>query len=266
MSRRIAAVIEYDGTRYAGFQIQSNAVTVQGTLEDAVGKLTGAASRVAGAGRTDAGVHAVGQVVCFDTQSGLAVERFRAGLNHHLPNDVAVRDAFDVRGGFDPRREAVARTYRYTMLESASRSPLRSRFAYHAGRGLDVASMDEAMAMLQGERDFGPFCGNPPKGSTVRQMYRTQVWRQDRDEVRVEVEANAFLHQQVRRMVGAALSVGMGRTTVEEFAAVASSGVRGAAAWVLPPQGLCLRRVEYRDFPPVTVERTAETAAGMEVQ
>lgn len=267
MPRRIAAVIEYDGTRYAGFQLQSNAITVQGTIEEAIGELTGAASRVMGAGRTDAGVHATGQVVCFDTNSGLAVERFRAGLNHYLPEDIAVRGAYEVAGRFDPRRRAVSRTYRYRMLERASRSPLRSRFVYHVGRGLDVFAMNEAMAGLQGERDFAPFCGNlPSQGGTVRYMYRALAWRADGDEACVEVEANAFLHQQVRRMVGAALSVGLGKMTVEEFVGIADSGTHGAAALVLPPQGLCLRRVEYKDFPPASTEQTAETAVEMAVQ
>lgn len=267
MHRRIALVLEYDGTPYSGFQLQSNASTVQGALEEAIGRLTGTRSRVMGAGRTDAGVHAAGQVACFDTDGELGVERFRAGLNHHLPEDIAVRNAYEVAGDFDPRRHAVARTYRYTMLESVSRSPLRSRFAYQVGRSLDVASMNEAVAVLQGEGDFAPFCGNlPSAGRTVRYMHRTQVWRQNGDEVCLELEANAFLHQQVRRIAGAALGVGLGKMTVEEFAAIADSGVHGAAALVLPPQGLCLRRVEYKDFPPATMERTAEIAVEMAVQ
>jgi tRNA pseudouridine38-40 synthase len=126
--------------------------------------------------------------------------------------------------------------------------------------------MNDAMALLRGERDFAPFCGNLPSGGrTVRRMLRTQVWRQDGDEVCLEVEANAFLHQQVRRLAGAALSVGLGKKTVEEFAAVADSGVHGAAAMALPPQGLCLMRVVYKHFPPVS-ERMAETAVEMAVQ
>ena len=254
-------IVEYEGTAYAGFQLQSTAPSIQGALEEALGRLTGTASRIMGAGRTDAGVHAEGQVVCFDTESALPMERFRAGLNHYLPRDIAVRDAYDVGRDFDPRRHAVSRTYRYRMVESASRSPLRSRFIQHVGRRLDVASMNEALSNLQGLRDFRPFCGNlPSNGGTVRSMLRTQVWRQDGDEVCMELEANAFLHQQVRRIAGAVLSVGTGRVTVEEFVSTADSKVHGAASLVLPPQGLCLRRVEYRDFPPATGERASEIA------
>ena len=247
--RRIALVLEYEGTRYAGFQLQPNVVSVQGALEIAVEQLTGVSIRVHGAGRTDAGVHANAQVVCFDTESELAIERFRTGLNHHLADDVAVREAYDVGRGFDPRRHAVARTYRYTMLESASRSPLRARFVYHVGRRLEVASMNEALELLQGERDFAPFCGNLPSGgSSVRFMYRTLAWRQNGDEVCLELEANAYLHQQVRRIAGAVLNVGLGKTTIDDFAAVADSKIHGAASLVLPAKGLSLRRVEYRDF------------------
>ncbi len=259
MPRRVALVLEYEGTRYAGFQIQANVESVQGVLETAIERLTGAASRVYGAGRTDAGVHANAQVVCFDTESDLTIERFRTGLNHYLADDVAVRGAYDVKVDFDPRRHAVGRIYRYTMLESASRSPLRVRFVHHVGQRLDVALMNTALELLQGERDFAPFCGNLPQGgSTVRHMYRTQVWRQNGDEICLELEANAYLHQQVRRIAGAVLGVGLGKMTIDEFVAIADSKVHGAAAWVLPAKGLTLRRVDYRDFPPLTEQSVAE--------
>ena len=259
--RRIALVLEYDGTRYAGFQLQSDVPSIQGALEEAVRGLTGVASRVHGAGRTDAGVHASAQVVSFDTDSDLPIERFRPGLNFYLPEDVAVRVAHEAPVDFDPRRQAVARVYRYTMLESESRSPLRGRFAHHVGRTLDVASMNHALGRLQGERDFAPYCGNlPTGGSTVRYMYRTQVWRQDGDEVLMELEANAYLHQQVRRIAGAVLNVGLGKTTIDAFTAVADSHVHGAAAQVLPARGLSLRRVEYKDFSPLTGRSGAEQA------
>jgi tRNA pseudouridine38-40 synthase len=259
MMRRIALVLEYEGTRYAGFQVQTDVASVQGALETAVEKLTGFGARVYGAGRTDAGVHADAQVVAFDTESDLAIDRFRSGLNHYLAEDVAVRGAYDAEADFDPRRHAVARTYRYTMLESVSRAPLRARFVHHVGRRLDVASMNAALEVLQGERDFAPFCGNMPQGgSTIRMMYQTQVWRQDGDEVCLELKANAYLHQQVRRIAGAILGVGLNKMAVDEFAAIADSTVHGAAALVLPAKGLSLKRVEYRDFPPFTAQSVTE--------
>lgn len=261
MSRRIALVLEYDGTRYAGFQLQTDLRTIQGELEAAVERLTGTASRIHGAGRTDAGVHAEGQVASFDTESELPIERIVGGLNHYLARDIAVRAAYDVDPGFDPRRHATNRVYRYTMLEGRARSPLRDNTTHHVGRHLDVAAMNTALAFLEGQRDFVPFCGNLPNGSTVRHMYRTQVWRQEGDEVCLEVEASAFIHQQVRRIAGAVLDVGVGKMTIEEFETLADSGVHGSAAHVLPARGLSLRRVGYSDFPPL-----AETAAANETE
>jgi tRNA pseudouridine38-40 synthase len=252
-------VLEYEGTRYAGFQVQSNVASVQGAVETAVGQLTGLAARLYGAGRTDAGVHAREQVACLDTESRLGIDRFRSGLNHYLADDVAVREAYDVDADFDPRRHAVRRTYRYTMLESGSRSPLRGRFVYHVGQQLNVASMNAALGLLRGERDYIPFCGNlPQSGRTVRKIYRAHVWRRDEDEVCLELEANAYLHQQVRRIAGAVLSVGLGRMTIDGFAAIADSKVHGAASLVLPAKGLSLMRVEYKDFPPITEQSVAE--------
>lgn len=259
--RRIALVLEFEGTRYVGFQLQANLPTIQGALESAIERLTGSSSRVYGAGRTDAGVHAAGQVACFDTESPLPVERIVGGLNHHLAEDIAVRAAYDVDADFDPRRHATSRVYRYTMLEARPRSPLRSRTTHHVGRRLDIAAMNTALASLEGQRDFVPFCGNLPGGSTIRHMYRTQVWRQEGDEVCLEVEANAFMHQQVRRIAGAVLDVGLGKMTVEAFMELADSGVHGAACHVLPARGLCLQRVWYKDFPP-----RAEIAAATETK
>ena len=250
MPRRIALVLEYDGTHYAGFQLQAELPTIQSALETAVERLTGAVTRIHGAGRTDAGVHAEGQVACFDTECQLTTDRIIGGLNHYLRQDVAVQVAYDVDEDFDPRRHATSRVYRYSMLEGRARSPLRERTSYHVGRQMDVAAMNTALASLQGQRDFAPFCGNLPTGSTVRQMYRTQVWRQEGDEVCLELEANAFIHQQVRRIAGAVLDVGLGKMTIEDLKTLADSGVHGSAAHVLPARGLCLRRVAYNDFPP----------------
>ena len=261
MSRRIALVLEYDGTRYSGFQLQTNLPTIQGALETAIEQLTGQAGRIHGAGRTDAGVHAQGQVACFDTESKLPIYRVVGGLNHYLDSDVAVQEAYDVDLDFDPRRHATSRVYRYTMLESRLRSPLRASTTYAIGRVLDVASMNTAVTSLEGERDFIPFCGNLSKGNTVRYMYRTQVWRQEGDEVCIEVEANAFIHQQVRRIAGAVLDVGLSKMTIPEFKTLADSGVQGLANHVLPARGLCLRRVEYNDFP-----SRVQTAAASETE
>jgi len=258
MTRRIALVLEYEGTGYAGFQLQPVLPTIQGALEAAIERLTGQHTRVHGAGRTDAGVHAQGQVAAFDLhtdEGSLAIDRFMPGLNHYLPDDIAVLAAYGVSEAFDPRRHATARVYRYTFVESRGRSPLRSRLVHQVGRPLDVEVMRQAAATLEGERDFAPFCGQlPESGVTTRRMERAAVWRDTsraQDEVVFEMEANAFLNQQVRRTAAAVLDVGLGRTTVEAFATLAASAERGVAAQVAPARGLCLRQVRYVDFPPL---------------
>jgi tRNA pseudouridine38-40 synthase len=246
--RKIALVLEYDGTAYAGFQRQANAPSVQVMVEEACQSLTGASTRLKAAGRTDAGVHAMGQVVAFETDSGLSEAQYQQGLNHYLPDDIVVKQARYVPLEFDPRRQAVSRVYRYTFLCSRSRSPLRRRFVYRVGRPVDMEVMQEALVYLEGERDFAPFSGSLDlHKSTTRRLYRTEVWAEE-DEVHLELEGSAFLPQQVRRITGAVLRVGLGKLTVTGFRALADSRTRGAAHWVLPSQGLCLRQVKYTVF------------------
>ena len=249
MARRIVLVLEYEGTAYSGFQLQRNAPSIQGEVEQAIERMTGDKTRLAGAGRTDAGGHAIGQVAAFDTESTIEVGRFETGLNHFLPDDIAVVRVWEAEKGFDPRRDAVARVYRYTFQERSGRSPLRRRFVHQVGKELDVTSMAASVVILKGERDFAPFCGpHPEEKSTVRRMRRAQVWRTEEatgSEVHVELEGNAFLPQQVRRTGAAALEVGMGIMSQEAFLELADSGIRGAQEQVLPPTGLCLRRVRY---------------------
>jgi tRNA pseudouridine38-40 synthase len=248
MTRNIALVLEYDGTRYAGFQRQADTLTVQEELERAIKALTGQEARVKGAGRTDAGVHAAGQVVAFQTESQLEVERFHHGLNHYLPDDVAVVRAYEASGDFDPRRHATSRVYRYTMVVRRGKSPLRRAHVHIIGQWPDTDAMAKALGYLEGTRDFAPFSGDPGEGkSTIRRMDRTAVWYEG-DTVYLEVEGNAFLPQQVRRMAAAVLNVGLGKLTQEDFETLAGSEKRGAVHWVLPPQGLCLRNVTYEEF------------------
>ena len=256
--RKIALVLEYEGAEYAGFQKQANARSVQEVLEEAVYSLTGSWLRVKGAGRTDAGVHAAGQVVAFETDSGHSPETFRDGLNHHLPKDIAVAAAYEVPVDFDPRRHATSRVYRYTILISKARSALRRRFVHLERRRLNLAAMTQALGYLEGKRDFAPFSGRLKAGQgTVRMLYRTVVWR-ERDEVYLEVEGSSFLPQQVRRMAGAVLQVGLEKMTLEEFTLLANQGRQGASHWVLPSAGLCLREVKYQEFLPQSHARTTD--------
>ncbi|MBM3940274.1 MAG: tRNA pseudouridine(38-40) synthase TruA [SAR202 cluster bacterium] len=245
-ARRIALVLEYEGTAYAGSQRQANGPSVQSVVEEALRTVTGSPVRLRMAGRTDAGVHALGQVAAFDTTSRLAAERFVRALNRYLPDDVSVVAAHEAPEGFDPRRHAVARVYRYTFWVAPARPALRRRFVYHVGRPLDTTRMAKALEYLRGNRDCAPFSGAVPAGSSTRRtLYCTAAWREG-PEVLMELEGNAFLPQQVRRIAAAALQVGLGKLTLGQFQALADSPVRGAASQVLPPQGLCLRAVKYR--------------------
>ena len=254
--RKVALVLEYEGTRYHGFQLQANGPSVQGEVEEAIARLTGERVRVHGAGRTDAGVHAAGQVVAFLTAAPYDVRTFRSALNYYLQEDIAVRAAYDVAPHFEPRRHAVSRVYRYTILNRCTRSPLWRRFTHQVPEALNIEAMEQALGYLVGEpRDFTPFCGSLGAGrSTVRRLHRAAIHRRS-DLVALEVEGNAFLPQQVRRLAGAVLRVGTTQLSLEAFQKLADSGRRGAAEWVLPPQGLCLMRVKYRHFPPEDDER-----------
>jgi tRNA pseudouridine38-40 synthase len=246
MVRRIAMTLEYDGTAYAGFQRQLNVVSIQSQVEDALERLIGTHVTIWGAGRTDAGVHAEGQVIAFDTHGEISALRLMSGLNHYLPDDIAVIKSEDVALEFDPRRHATSRVYRYSILLGNSRSPLRSRFIYRARGPLDIEEMGWAFHYLEGYRDFAPFSGMIEDGkSTHRYIYRTHVWGID-DMVHLEIEGSSFLPQQMRRMVGAVLRTGQGVLERLGFMELADSGDRGIAHWVLPAKGLCLRQVKYR--------------------
>ena len=250
-ARRLALIVEYDGAGYHGFQLQPNAPTVQGALEEAIHKLTGERVRVKAAGRTDAGVHAAGQVVAFDTRSTLPPGTVVDAMNHHLPLDVAVREAHRVGPDFDPRRSALGRSYRYTVLNRRTRSPLLRRRACLIGQPLDAGRMREAAALLVGEHDFARFAGPLPdrRASTVRRVYEAEV-RRNRRLITFDVSANAFLPHQVRRMAGALVEVGRGKLAPEGFAELLDGKKGCGGAPSLPPHGLCLVRVQYADFPP----------------
>lgn len=239
---RLLAVVEYDGTDFEGFQIQARKRTVQGELERALRQITGERIRVIGAGRTDTGVHATGQGAHFDTTWNRPPEILQRALNAVLPTDIAIRALIQVPNDFSARYSAQSRTYRYTILNQAIRSPLAARYALVVPEPLDVAAMDAAAQCLVGKHDFSAF-GVPPRGdNTVRQVHRAQVTRED-TRVLIEIEANAFLYRMVRRIVGTLLLVGKGVLSAADFREVLEKKRRAGQA--VPPQGLCLIAVKY---------------------
>ena len=248
---RLALVVEYEGTNYHGFQYQANAPSIQGEIERAIGRTTGETVRIKAAGRTDAGVHAKGQVIAFDTQSSLSAETFLGALNFHLPSDIAVVLACRVREGFDPRRDAVKRRYRYTILNRTAPSPLMRRTVCHIPGLLDAGAMSEAVGLLIGEHDFANFSGplEDSAASTVRRIY--EAWMSESGEViSFDVAGNSFLPRQVRRMAGALLKIGKHELSMKDLEQLIDGETRDGAMSSLPPHGLCLVEVTYTDFPP----------------
>ncbi len=241
--RRLALVIEYDGSRYGGSQVQKNAPSIQGELETALRKLTGERLRLAFAGRTDAGVHARGQVAAFSTTSTLDTEVFVRGLNAWLPDQIAIRHATEVDDDFDPRRHASSRTYQYTIYNAAVRSPLWRSHAWHVPEPIDTTLMQHEAAGLLGEHDFAAFSRNEGV-RTVRRLQRLEVARHGALVV-LELEANAFLRQQVRRTTGALVQVGTGRMEAAAFRDLLPRAEPASAGPLAPPHGLCLQHVSY---------------------
>ncbi len=246
VTTRIVLVLEYDGTRYYGFQLQATQPTIQGEIEKALWKLTGEKSRVIAASRTDAGVHARGQVVSFRARSSLSTETFINGLNYYLPKDIAVKAAHRVRDLFNVRRQAISREYKYYVLNSMTRSPIREGFSYRVNGSLDIEAMNRACQALIGEHDFASFAsdiGEEVK-STMRRVYRAKVER-DGELVVFNMVANAFLRHQVRSTVGTLVRVGLGKMNEDEFHEVIEAKKPGLAGPNLPACGLCLVQVNY---------------------
>ena len=245
---RLALTIEYDGTDYSGFQYQKNAPSVQQQLENAIQSLTGSAVRIKAAGRTDAGVHALGQVVAFDTDAPYDPETVMRALNARLPDDIAVKSATVAPDDFDPRRRASARVYRYALLASETRSPLLRRSAHRLPRMPDADAMRTAARLMVGVHDFANFGGRlaDPAASTVRRVDRVDV-KTAGDIIRIEVEGSAFLPRQVRRMAGALVDVGQGRLTLQDVEMQVSRADGAPAARALPALGLCLVSVKYEE-------------------
>ncbi|MEO8970595.1 MAG: tRNA pseudouridine(38-40) synthase TruA [Ktedonobacteraceae bacterium] len=252
----IACGIEYDGTGYHGFQRQSDTQgsTIQGTVETAIARISGTLSVVHGAGRTDAGVHASGQVIHFRTDSPLTPTVWLRALNAVLPASVAVVWAKEAPQGFHARYSALSRSYRYTILNSEAPRPLLARYSYYRPYLLDVGVIQEACQHLLGNRDFGAFGRSPDKKnprkpgphSCVRTMLAAQCTRQDAQAlIYCDFTANAFLTGMVRRMVGTLLLVGQHRISLDEFAAIVQHADKTHPGSAAPPHGLCLVRVDY---------------------
>jgi tRNA pseudouridine38-40 synthase len=242
---KFVLLIEYDGTQYHGFQWQLGLPTIQSELEKAIGQVCGESSRVVAASRTDAGVHAQGQVASFWVKSTLNTVALVRALNYYLPADIAVRAAYRAGDDFGVRRDALSREYRYYVFGDDTRSPFTRRFALFMPKMLNVQAMDEACQVIQGEHDFASFASSlDGKMSTVRKVYEAGVEKRGPFVV-FRIVANSFLPHQVRSTVGLLIKLGLGKIGIEEFRDIMEAKSLGLAGPVSPACGLCLKRVNY---------------------
>lgn len=252
---RIKLTLEYDGARYVGWQVQPNGESLQARLQQALLELLGEATAVLVAGRTDAGVHALGQVACFDTPRQLPLKAYWMGLNGLLPEDMAVVEAEEVPSDFDPRRWATGKRYRYLISNRRSRSPMRRRTHWEIFQPLDVGAMREAAAHLVGRHDFSAFRAADCRAHhAVREVREVSISGSSGEVLSIEVEGTAFLKHMVRNIVGSLVEVGKGRQRPAWLREVLASRDRTLAGQTAPAHGLTLVEVRYdggpHPFPP----------------
>jgi tRNA pseudouridine38-40 synthase len=252
---RIRLLVAYDGAPFHGFAFQPGQPTVAGRLVEALERVAGHAITLTCAGRTDSGVHAAGQVVHADVnetffRANPDRERLIGSLTHQVGPEIAVLDVERAADGFDARRSALSRRYRYLLLRSARPDPLLRHMTWHVPAPLDVPAMRLAADTLLGERDFSAFCRRPPDGGSMTRRVTEAAFLPDTASglLRFEIEANAFCHQMVRSIVGALVSVGEGRLTAADILGMLLSGDRSRGSRLAPPGGLCLETVRYPTY------------------
>lgn len=241
----IKLTLSYDGTNFSGWQIQKNERTVQLELERAIARLTGENVVVTGSGRTDAGVHALGQVASFETNSNIPAENFAKALNTVLPADVKVLKSELEKDGFNARKSAKKKTYEYRVYKSSCVLPLLDRYAQRVDKNLDLSAMKDCASILVGEHDFKAFCatGSSVK-TTVRTIYSLDVEEND-GEITFTVCGNGFLYNMVRIIVGTLLRAGQGKIDKEQVEEMLLLGKRDLGGATVSAKGLTLKRVEY---------------------
>jgi tRNA pseudouridine38-40 synthase len=247
--RNLKLTIAYDGTDFAGWQVQPEAATVQGTLSSAIGRITGEKVLSQGSGRTDAGVHALAQVATFQTGSVIPVGNFVIALNDILPASIRVLAVEEVTAEFHPRKSAQAKTYRYRIHREAVCPPFLARYVWHYPYPLDENAMRDAAPMVEGEYDFTSFAAvDPERGregiSNVRRIFSSR-WQRESSELIYEVRGNGFLHHMVRNLVGTFLLVGKGTLKLADVSRILETRDRSAAGATAPASGLYLVNVEY---------------------
>ncbi|PWL47919.1 MAG: tRNA pseudouridine(38-40) synthase TruA [Clostridiales bacterium] len=243
---RIGLKIEYDGTAYGGWQRQKNAPSIQQTIEEALERALGCSCRVIGAGRTDAGVHAYGQVAHLDIETKIPADRFSYILNQKLPDDIRIVQSWQAAENFHARRDAIGKHYRYTIYQAPHASALERNSSVHVPQQLDVKKMQQAAQVLIGEHDFSAFrtVGSNIVG-TVRTVYRLEVQQQGQH-IHIDIWGNGFLYNMVRIIAGTLIEVGKGKIPVQEMQSILDSKERARAGATAPAKGLAMCEVFYR--------------------
>ena len=254
-ARRLELIVEYEGTNYAGFQLQAAESTIQGEIEKALFRFTGETVRIRAASRTDSGAHAMGQVVDFVSGSTHATDTFIGALNHYLPADIRVTSAADVRQDFHSRRDAVGRTYQYRILNRPRPSALKRRYTLWVREPLTIERMNQAARDLVGQRDFRPFApSHPLDKSAVRNVRRWEVGvsKDDSEIITITCEANGFMQHQIRRTNAVLVEIGKGNLPEDTVKRILEQRdkiegiLKPGLVPTLPARGLCLLEVKYQ--------------------
>jgi tRNA pseudouridine38-40 synthase len=249
--RNLKVILSYDGSEFSGWQVQPDAPTVQGTLASAIGRITGEKVLPQGSGRTDAGVHALAQVVTFVTESSVPTENFQKALNDILPASVRVLGVAEAPPEFHARHSTRAKAYRYRIYRNSICPPFLARYVWHYPYPLDEQAMEQAAGLLVGEHDFTSFAAvDPERGredtpaSNVREIFSSS-WQRNGEELIYMVRGSGFLHHMVRNLIGTFVLVGKGTLQVEDVIRILEARNRSAAGATAPAGGLYLVSVEY---------------------
>ena len=243
--KRVMLIVAYDGTNYHGWQMQPNAVTIEQILNEKLSELLKEDIQVIGASRTDAGVHAVGNVAVFDTNTSIPGEKISYALNHLLPEDIVIQESFEVEPDFHPRKCDSIKTYQYRILNRNFNLPVKGRNAYHFYRKLDLDKMREAAAYFVGKHDFKNFCSSHTQAkSTIRIIYSFDIEEED-EEIVLTVSGNGFLYNMVRMLTGTLLDVGTERMSPDKIPELLAAKERVHSPNTAPARGLTLLDIEY---------------------
>lgn len=246
MERNFKLTIEYDGSAYFGWQRQKDPNTLQGTIERALQTLTGRGITLTGSGRTDSGVHALGQTAGFHADTHLAPGDIHRALNALLPDDIVILSCEEMPESFHARFDVVSKCYRYCLLNRLLPSAVGRQYAWYIRKPLDIAAMREALVHLEGTHNFKAFEGaGSPRSNSIRQVHRARLVSRNHSRIDFEIEGSGFLRHMVRNIVGTLVDIGLGKITPDDLARIRDGEDRGAAGITAPAHGLFLVRVDY---------------------